>query len=443
MEGHSELLVAALVGLLTTSSSMVGAAIGLYAPLSRRVLACILAFAAGSLISALAIELAFKGAMELSAHGFNARSAWAFIAGGFACGAIAFLAASLFLERNGAAVRHPTQFREYALARKKAETKELIGLLSNCELLRHLPADAIQQILPNVTEQRIAAGQVVFRAGDHAEALYIVAGGSVEVVADPADARDGTGGVIAELGPGTPFGEMGLLSRGARTATVRSATGALLLKIGRQDFDALVAADPVLARSVQQLSHARAIRNLSDGAANPSTWARLARQSLDQVSRAEVNTLLRDAGPGAGMAIVLGNILDTIPGCLVIGANFNGVASLSLTLILGMFLGGIPEGAVSAAMLDRAGYRARVIFALWSTVLLAGMVAAALGRVILGASDSLAAVFCEAVAGGAVLALVAHTMIPEAIDEGGSLVVLPTVGGFLFALYLALSTALP
>ena len=141
------------------------------------------------------------------------------------------------------------------------------------------------------------------------------------------------------------------------------------------------------------------------------------------------------------MAIVLGNILDTIPGCLVIGATFNGLANLSLTLMLGMFLGGIPEAAASAAMLTRAGYRPKVIFALWATVLVTGMVAAALGKFLIGSSESLAAIFCEAVAGGAVLALVAHAMIPEAIHDGGSLVVLPTVAGFLFALYLALGEA--
>ena len=39
----------------------------------------------------------------------------------------------------------------------------------------------------------------------------------------------------------------------------------------------------------------------------------------------------------------------------------------------------------------------------------------------------------------AVLALVAHAMIPVALEEGGSLVVLPTVAGFLFAPYLALA----
>ena len=57
------------------------------------------------------------------------------------------------------------------------------------------------------------------------------------------------------------------------------------------------------------------------------------------------------------MAIVLGNILDTIPGCLVIGAKFTSFGNLSLTLMFGMFLGGIPEAAASASMLTKAGYR--------------------------------------------------------------------------------------
>jgi hypothetical protein len=42
-------------------------------------------------------------------------------------------------------------------------------------------------------------------------------------------------------------------------------------------------------------------------------------------------------------------------------------------------------------------------------------------------------------AGGAVLALAAHAMIPVALEGGGSLVVLPALAGFLFVLYLALA----
>jgi zinc transporter ZupT len=138
---------------------------------------------------------------------------------------------------------------------------------------------------------------------------------------------------------------------------------------------------------------------------------------------------------------VFGNILDTIPGCLVIGAKFISIETVSLSLALGMFIGGIPEAAASAAMLRKAGYSARAIFGLWSTVLLAGFIAAGIGKAFLGSSEALAALFLEAVAGGAVLALVAHAMIPEAIEDAGSAVVLPTVGGFLFGLYLSLTQA--
>jgi len=113
----------ALLGLATTSSSIVGAALGLYVPLSKRLLACVLAFAAGGLISALAIDLAYSGAMELHGLGFDARSAWMFVGGGFAVGATIYYVVSRFLERQGAAVRYPTRFREFAQERRQKDAK--------------------------------------------------------------------------------------------------------------------------------------------------------------------------------------------------------------------------------------------------------------------------------------------------------------------------------
>jgi zinc transporter ZupT len=439
MNSLGDLLAVSLVGLGTTSSSLLGVAIGLYIPFSKRVLACILAFAAGALIGALAIELAFVGAQELHHLGFNARSAWAFVGGGFATGAIIYYSATLFLETKGAAIRYATRFREYALERKQDETKELIGLLSKCDLLRHLPAEGIDELLPSVHTRYFGPGETVFRAGDPGDALYIVARGKVEVLAESPGSGPGAGKPIAELHAGHAFGEMALLSGGARTATVRSVVETDLLEISRKDFEQRIRSDPAMARAVERLSHGRAISNLSSGGSDPSTWAMVASNSLDHISHAETDKMLTQAGQGAGMAIVFGNILDTIPGCLVIGAKFDGLASLSLTLILGMFLGGIPEAAASTAMLTKAGYRPKVIFGLWATVLLAGALAAVTGKIFIGSSESLAAVFVQALAGGAVLALVVHAMIPESIHDGGSHVVLPTVAGFLFALYLALA----
>jgi zinc transporter ZupT len=214
-----------------------------------------------------------------------------------------------------------------------------------------------------------------------------------------------------------------------------------LLEISKKDFEQLLTIDPQVAQAVRHLSHQRAIENLSAGGPNPEAWASIATGSLDHLSRAETNKLLTEAGHGAGLAILFGNILDTIPGCLVIGSKFSGLETLSLTLAIGMFLGGIPEAAASGAMLRRAGYRPLAIFRMWSIVLLVGVLAAAGGKLFIGSSDSLIAILAEAVAGGAVLAVVSHAMIPEAIHDGGSLVVLPTVAGFLFAFYLALSAS--
>jgi zinc transporter ZupT len=430
----NEILIVSLVGLATTSSAMAGTAIGLYWPLSKRSLSCILAFAAGALISALAIDLAYHGAVHLHDVGFSQRSSWAFIGGGFAAGAVIYYWASRYLEKKGAAIRFPTRFREYALGRKQEESRELVKLLSKCDLLRHMPAQAIEDLLPVVQTRRLGAGEVRFRAGDPGDALFIVASGRVEIKSE-------SGGSIAELGDGATFGEMALLSGGARTATAVLLSDVELLQIDRGDFDRMLANDGQLAKAVQRLSHDRALKNLSNGVPNPGKWASVAINNVHHLSHAETTKLLTQAGHGAGMAIIMGNVLDTIPGCLVIGANFRGLGSLSLTLMMGMFLGGIPEAAASAAMLTRAGFKPNKIFGLWSTVLVAGILAAAFGKAFISSPESLVAIFCEALAGGAVLALVAHAMIPEAIHEGGSLIVLPTVAGFLFALYLSLTPA--
>src|ERR1700704_2007205 len=100
MNSPYELAMASLLGLATTSSSLLGAVIGLYLPFSKRPLACLLAFAAGSLISALAIELAFESAQSLRQQGYNTHAAWAFVSAGFAAGAILYYSASQFLEKK-------------------------------------------------------------------------------------------------------------------------------------------------------------------------------------------------------------------------------------------------------------------------------------------------------------------------------------------------------
>jgi CRP-like cAMP-binding protein len=319
--------------------------------------------------------------------------------------------------------------------------QEHVALLSKCELLRHLPPEAIEGLLAHVSERHVDAGETLFRAGDPGDALYIVERGVVEVLQARQDMPTSEQ-TIAELGEGKAFGEMALLSGAPRTATIRAKTDTELLQIGKDDFDRLVATDRQLATAVQRLSHQRAISNLAAGGADAGTWAKVATSSLDHLSRRETDRMLTEAGHGAGLAIMLGDLLDTVPGLVVVGASFTTLATLSFPVMMGIFIGGIPESAASAALLRRAGFHPRTIYGFWSITLVAGVLSAVAGKVFIGSSDSLLAVFAEAMAGGSLLALVSHAMVPEALHQGGSLVVLPTVAGFLAALFLILTHVL-
>src|SRR5580704_2955852 len=161
-----QLLSVMLVGFITTSSSLVGAALGLYVRIPKRVLGALLAFAAGSLISALAIDLAYSHALELHDEGYSPGQAWLFIAGGFALGASLYFLGSRFLERRGAAVRRSAQFDEYAIERKNEEIKALVQLLSQCDLMRDLPPEEVESLLLRLRHRKLGEGEVLFRAGE-------------------------------------------------------------------------------------------------------------------------------------------------------------------------------------------------------------------------------------------------------------------------------------
>ncbi len=86
------------------------------------------------------------------------------------------------------------------------------------------------------TERVLAPGEVVFRIGDEGGDLFLVETGLVEVVLESLEERHG----MARLGPGTFFGEVGMLSRGPRTATVMAMQPTTLLVMHQTPINALI-----------------------------------------------------------------------------------------------------------------------------------------------------------------------------------------------------------
>ena len=152
---------------------------------------------------------------------------------------------------------------------------------------------------------------------------------------------------------------------------------------------------------------------------------------------------------GAALAIWLGILLDGIPESLIIGA---GLADLVVerahmadqlrflrvipyTLIAGLFLSNFPEALSSAANMLKQGMNHKKIMLMWGSLMVMTGVGAGLGFLLGGVLPLTWIVFIEGVAAGAMLTMIASTMIPEAVHLGSPHVVgLSTLGGFLSAI---------
>lgn len=140
--------------------------------------------------------------------------------------------------------------------------------------------------------------------------------------------------------------------------------------------------------------------------------------------------------PGSGMAIAIGALLNGIPESMVIGLSLIGGGSVGLVAVIAIFISNVPEGLSSSAGMKKAGRSRSYIFGLWTAIVVISGIAALIGFVAFrGASGDFIALI-TAVAAGAMLAMLADTMIPEAFDEARNWAGLITVFGFLTAFIL-------
>ena len=144
-----------------------------------------------------------------------------------------------------------------------------------------------------------------------------------------------------------------------------------------------------------------------------------------------------DAQGGSATAIAIGALLDGIPESAAIGIGLIEGGGVGIALVAAVFLSNVPEALSSAAGMRRAGRSPAHVLGLWGAVALASTLSALLGYLFLDGASVNVVAFIQSFAAGAVLTMLASTMMPEAYEDGGPVVGVVTTVGFLMAFVLS------
>jgi len=136
---------------------------------------------------------------------------------------------------------------------------------------------------------------------------------------------------------------------------------------------------------------------------------------------------------GSALAIVLGTVLDGIPESLVIGLTIYEGGAVGAAYLTAVFVSNLPEAISSTAGLVASGWRHARILWMWVAIALVSGLSSLAGYSFFQNSSPDVVAFVLAFAAGAILTMLADTMIPEAYEHGGKLAGVVTTLGFVVA----------
>jgi CRP-like cAMP-binding protein len=115
-------------------------------------------------------------------------------------------------------------------------------LLAACRLFKGIDEAGLAELADLATSVDFPAGHVIARQGEIGTGFFVVIDGRVRVVRD--------GAVVARLGPGEFFGELSVLDRMPRNATVAAEAPTTCLALASWDFEKVLLEQPVLTLAI-------------------------------------------------------------------------------------------------------------------------------------------------------------------------------------------------
>jgi ZIP family zinc transporter len=136
--------------------------------------------------------------------------------------------------------------------------------------------------------------------------------------------------------------------------------------------------------------------------------------------------------------MVLGIILDGLPESAVIGLGILETGAVSFAMLIAVFISNLPEAIAGTVGMKYGGWSRTKILLLWLIVAVVCALATVAGYSLLAGGSTFWLAFINAFAAGAILVMLANTMMPEAFEHAGKLAGIVTVLGFTVSVMIIL-----
>lgn len=418
-------LKALIFGLISAASLPLGAVVARFWIPKQRMVAAMMAFGAGALLSALTIDLVGEALRKGEFYP---------LALGCILGGILFVILNQVVNNKGGFLRKAATTINHLKRKKTQEIKRVFKKMSRVPLLNRLPPEEIQALLPYISSRTYKKGSTIIRQGDPGDSLFIIERGKVDILDEKKALK------IATLKDEDVLGEMALITGEPRFATAIAASDTRVWFLLKEHFDRFLLTSPKLAEAVKLLLKER-IDDLQTKEMiqheKAEEWFSKATKHIDEEIIIPTETDIKEAASahgGAPLAIWLGILLDGIPESLVIGSSLIH-SSISFSLIAGLFLSNFPESLSSSVGMREQDYSYRKIFWMWTSLMIITGIGAFLGNIFFVGAPHFLFALIEGMAAGAMLTMIAETMLPEAYHKGGAITGFMTLLGFLAAIF--------
>jgi CRP-like cAMP-binding protein len=422
-------MIALALGLIAAVSLPLGSATAKVWKPSEKALAFMLAFGSGALLAA---TLDLVNNSVSGGHFYN-------LAIGCVIGGVLFIGFGKIINQKGGFLRKKSTTALYIKKKKLEQYKHIFEKLSIIPLFQSLPPEEVQAIIPYIINRSYKKGTSLFIQGEPGDSVYIIEEGEVDII-DEKNNRS-----LAVLRRNDVVGEMSLITGEPRSATAVAKTDTSVWVILKDHFEKHLLTIPEVARAVHTLVNER-ISDLKEKKSIDNemadTWVKNAIKNFDTKSIVTTDADIKEAQEehkGSGMAIWLGNLFDCIPGAVVIGASLKGGdVPINIALIAGLFLANYPEALSSTSEMIKQGSTLKKSILMWSSLFLISGLFSFIGNVAFTGVEGVEGLFSlfEGVAAGAMLTMIADTMLPEAYHKFSSITGLSTLLGFLIAIFI-------